>query len=221
MRNEKKNNTSSPHQHRSGHSFYAMMTIAFIMCLLMFVLTAVAKNVTYASADPVLELLDVEKAELEQSFGESDCLLLYENDAMGNMGYQEMSAILSQMRIRFDALECTQASADMLEDYHYLVLSVTHYQYLGDLLGTVKTWVKSGGNLMILYPPEINGNFQSLFDILGIRDCGNNYVLVESLRFSQDFLLGGSSRDYPIIDAYESSMGPYLEDDCQIFAQTE
>ena len=81
MRNEKKNNTSSPHQHRSGHSFYAMMTIAFIMCLLMFVLTAVAKNVTYASADPVLELLDVEKTELEQSFGESDCLLLYENDA--------------------------------------------------------------------------------------------------------------------------------------------
>ena len=63
MMNSKKKNIFSPHQHRSGHSFFAMMTIAFIMCLLMFVLTAVAKNVTYASADPVLELLDVEKTE--------------------------------------------------------------------------------------------------------------------------------------------------------------
>lgn len=220
MMNSKKKNIFSPHQHRSGHSFFAMMTIAFIMCLLMFVLTAVAKNVTYASADPVLELLDVEKTELEHSSGKSDCLLLYENDAMGNMGYQEMSAILSQMKIRFNALECTQVSADMLENYHYLVISVTHYQYMGDLLGTVKTWVKSGGNLMILYPPEINGSFQSLFDILGIRDCGASYVRVESLRFTKDFLLGGASRDFVITDAYDSSMSVYLEDDCQIFAQT-
>ena len=139
MINRKKNNISSPHQQRSSHSFYAMMTIAFIMCLLMFVLTAVAKNVTYASADPVLELLDVEKTELASSSGASDCLLLYENDDMGNMGYREMSSILSQMKIRFDALECTQATADMVEDYDYLVFWVTDYRYLGDLLGTRKS----------------------------------------------------------------------------------
>lgn len=123
------------------------------------------------------------------------------------------------MKVRFDTLECTRAAV-VLEDYRYLVLSVTHYQYLGELLGNVKSWVKAGGNLMILYPPEQSGSFQSLFDILGIRDCGSSNVYVGALRFSQDFLLGGSARDFPITDAYESAMSVSLEEDCQVFAQT-
>lgn len=219
MANRKKSGNPAPRRARSGSSFFSMLTTAFLMCVLMFVLITVAKNVTYTSTGPCLPLLDVEKKEIGQTFQKADCLLLYEDDDTGNMGCREMSAILSQMKVCFDTLECTRAEADVLENYRYLVLSVTHYQYLDELLGNVKSWVRSGGNLMILYPPEINGSFQSLFDILGIRDCGSTNVYVGALRFSQDFLLGGN-RDFPITDAYESSMSVSLEDSCQVFAQT-
>lgn len=220
MANRKKSGNPVPRRARPGSSFSGMLTIAFLMCMLMFVLITVAKNVTYTSTGPSLALLERKETELRHSTEKAGCLLLYEDDAMGNMGRREMDAILSQMKVRFDTLECTQPEADVLEDYRFLVLSVTHYQYLDDLLGSLKSWVKSGGNLMILYPPEINGSFQSLFDILGIRDCGNSNVYVGALRFSQDFLLGGETRDYPITDAYDSSISVRLEKDCQVFAQT-
>lgn len=219
MANRKKRGNAPSHRPKFHSSFSSMLPTAFLMCMLMFVLIMVARNVTYKSSNPSLALLDIDKTQIGHSSQKSDCLLLYEDDAMGNMGCREMSAILSQMKVPFDALECTQAEADILEDYGTLVLSVTHYQYLDDLLGNLKSWVRAGGNLMILYPPEVNGSFQSLFDILGIRDCGSNNVYVGALRFSQDFLLGGS-RDFPITDAYESSISVSLEDSCQVFAQS-
>ena len=162
-------------------SFASMLPTAFLMCVVMFVLIMVARNVTYKSSSPSLALLDTDKVQLLHSDRAAECLLLYEDDAMGNMGLREMSAILSQMKVRYDTLECAQEEADVLDAYDTLVLSVTHYQYLDELLGNLKSWVRAGGNLMILYPPEVSGSFQSLFDILGIRDCGGTSVYVLSL----------------------------------------
>lgn len=211
-----------PRKKRNGFagSFYSMLSTAFIMCALMFVLIAVAKNVIYTSAEASVPLLDIPKSQVSESSGRADTLLIYEDDAMGSKGLEEMTAILSQMKIPCDILEHMDAPEQMPEKYDYLVLSVTHYQYLGTLLGNLKDWVKSGGNLMILYPPEINGSFESLFDLLGIRDCGSSNVYVGALRFAEDFLLGGASGDFPIMDGYQSAMGAFLEEDCQVFAQT-
>lgn len=211
---------STPRRSRDSGTFFSMLPIALVMCALMLVLTAVVRNVSYTSQGPSLELLDVEKQDLTHPEGKADCLLVYEDDIMGTNGLNEMTAILSQMKVSFDALECGDVRAEMLEDHSYLVLSVTHYQYLGDVLGDIKSWVKAGGNLMILYPPELSGSFGSLFDILGIRDCGSSFATVESLHFSDGFLLGGASRDFAVSDPYDSSMSVYLEDDCEVFAQT-
>lgn len=215
---QKKDNFTRRHP-RTGGSFFSMLPIALVMCALMLVLTAVVNNVSYTLQEPRLELLAVEKQDVLRPEGDADCLLIYEEDAAGLMGRDEMTAVLSQMKVRFDALECWDVRADILGNYSYLVLSVTHYQYLGNVLGDIKAWVKAGGNLMILYPPEVSGSFRSLFDILGIRACGNGYAYVEQLRFSEDFLLG-ASRDFTVIDPYDSSMSVYLEDDCEVFAQT-
>ena len=217
----KKTQSGVPKPRRSGYRrvFTSLLPIALLMCLLMFVLITAARNVTYTATGPSLALLDVDKSQLEHAEGEAECLLLYEDDAAGIMGYQEMSAVLEQMKVRFDALECAQAPEE-LGAYRYLVLSITHYQHLGELLGEVKSWVKAGGNLMILYPPENNGSFESLYGILGIRDWGGSAVYVDRIQFADDFLLGGDMRTYPIIDAYESSMGASLENDCEVFAQS-
>lgn len=215
-----KNDKLTPQQPRIGGTFFSMLPIALVMCALVLVLITVVRNVSYTPHGSSLELLDVKKQDILHPEGNADCLLIYEDDIMGTMGLDEMTAILSQMKTRFDTVECGDVRGDELGDYSYLVLSVTHYQYLGEFLGDLKAWVKAGGNLMILYPPELSGSFRSLFDILGVRDCGNSYAVVESLRFSDGFMLGGASRDFAVIDAYESSMSVYLEDDCEVFVQT-
>ena len=123
---QKKDN-STPQQSRGG-TFFSMLPIALVMCALMLVLTAVVKNVSYTSQGPSLELLDVEKQDIAHPVEKADCLLFYEDDAMGTTGLEEMTAVLSQMKVPFDVLECGDIRAEMLEDYSHLVLSVTHYQ---------------------------------------------------------------------------------------------
>ena len=107
----KKTQSGVPKPRRSGYRrvFTSLLPIALLMCLLMFVLITAARNVTYTATGPSLALLDVDKSQLEHAEGEAECLLLYEDDAAGIMGYQEMSAVLEQMKVRFDALECAQA----------------------------------------------------------------------------------------------------------------
>ena len=116
----KKQNTcdnAAPLKAGRRKSFTNLLSIALLMCMLMFVLVAAAKNVTYTSSEPCIRLLEVEKTELEHSSEGADCLLLYEDEVMGNMGLREMSAILSEMRVHYDALECGEAKPDMLENY--------------------------------------------------------------------------------------------------------
>lgn len=206
---------------QAGHvTFFGLIPIALVFCALMAVLSAAVKNVSYSSRDASLQLLDVSKQELAHTDQAAQCLLLYEDDVMGRKGLEEMSAVLSQMKVPFASLECGEISPGLLEDYRTLVLSVTHYRSLGGLLGELKPWVKAGGNLMILYPPEISGSFLSLSDLLGIRDCGSSYAQVDVLHFSDGFLLGGSLRDFPITDSFDSSLSVSLEPDCQVFART-
>ena len=70
---QKKDN-STPDQDRSG-TFFSMLPVAIVMCALVLVLAAVAKNVSYTSQGPSLELLDVEKQDITHLSGKSDCLL--------------------------------------------------------------------------------------------------------------------------------------------------
>lgn len=220
MAKEKITDSSGKHRPGFGTSLYGMLGTCGILCLLIFVLLVAAKNVSYTVREAGLPLLDTAGDVNDRPRGAAECLLLYQDDVMGQLGLEEMSAILSQMKVSYDTAECAESSEEALEQYSALVLSVTNYQHLENIIGSIKEWVRDGGNLMILYPPEISGSFRSLFDILGIRDCGSSYAYVDSLHFSEDFLLGGGSRDFGIIDAYESSMNVSLEDDCQVFAQT-
>ncbi|MGN0779688.1 MAG: DUF2194 domain-containing protein [Aristaeellaceae bacterium] len=221
MAQPNRNTPSTPPANQRRRSFSTMLSIALLMGMLMFVLIAAARNVTYTAAEMRIPLLSTDKTLLQQAPAQTDCLLLYEEDSMGLMGLREMRAILSQLRVGFDELSCDNAAQLSLAPYSTLVLSVTHYQLLGELLGEIKTWVKAGGRLMILYPPEINGSFQSLFELLGIRDCGSTNVRVETLCFAPGFMLGGDNRTFPITDAYDSSISVSLESRCQVFAQTE
>lgn len=72
---------------------------------------------------------------------------------------------------------------------------------------------------MILYPPEVNGSFQSIAKYLGIEHIGNSYALVGGLHFAQEFMLGGD-HDYEITDPYESSMTVALDRECEVYLES-
>lgn len=79
--------------------------------------------------------------------------------------------------------------------------------------------MNKGGGLMVLYPPNTNGYFQLLENMLGIKSIGDNMEVVESLRLVDDFMLGGD-REFGVVSPYESALSVELSEDCKIHLES-
>ncbi len=213
--------------HNSGKlQFTRMQAVIVIFFALILVLIVFQKNVVYQPQERVLELLPQETKEeraerlAERETLNKECLLIWQDSEMGKNGREEMSAILDQMRIPFDALEAGEFEWETPDDYTHIVLSLDDLGLLGEDLLDMMGWVRDGGNLMLLYPPELNGSFQMIQDKLGIVSIGNDFSVVEGMHFTKAFMLGTEGKDYVITDPFESSMTVQLEEDCEIYVES-
>ena len=211
----------------SGHiNLSGLYILGAIYCLLMVVLIAVQANVRYTIRDDRLELkpreeLKALKERAEDAPGEEPATLLIteEMDPSSIKARNIFVPVLSQMKEPFKECNVTELKPSDIDKYDKIVLAITHYPDLADTIADIKNWVRGGGNLMIAYPPEVSGSFQSMYEILGIKDSGDT-TFVEGLHFKDDFMIGGSSRDYPIIDAYDCALGLSLADDCEVYMES-
>ena len=209
-----------------------MFLTGVVLCAIAVALTLVQYNVPYTVREERLALLSAEEtirlkqmaaAEKQVALpGEKkDCLLVYEaGDSDGEEARECMEPVLSQMKLSFDICSCEDFASDALSTYRDLILAVTRYENLSESIGDIRSWVETGGNLMILYPPAVSGPFVTLNGLLGIKDYGTDNQVVEGIRFTRNFMLGGVGQDYMIESAYASSLSVSLTDDCVIYAQS-
>ncbi len=221
-------------KNRTRRSFYlgGMFLSGLVLCAIAAALVLVQRNVPYTVREERLALLSAEETvRLKQLAAEEkqialpgekkDCLLVYEaGDKSGEEARECMEPVLSQMKLSFDVCSCDDFAPDVLTEYRDLILAVTRYENLSDSIGEIRSWVEAGGNLMILYPPAVSGPFVTLNSVLGIKDYGLDNQVVEGIRFTRNFMLGGVGRDYWVSDAYASSLSVSLTDDCVIYAQS-
>ncbi|MBQ8963745.1 MAG: DUF2194 domain-containing protein, partial [Clostridia bacterium] len=209
-----------------GKSFHltGLLLIGIAFSVLMAALIAVQANVQYTVRPENLSLLP--KKELIRLKNETwkpesvNCLVVLEDgDSFSQYAWECFQKILDEMRVPYDVCLTDQFDAAKMEQYGNIILGVTHYQVMPDALLPIQGWVRGGGNLMVMYPPENNGSFQSLAGIMGIKDCADN-VVVEGLHFIKDFMIGGIAHDFNILDAFESSIGLSLTSDCEVFLES-
>ena len=195
--------------------------LGVMYCILMVVLIAVQANVRYTIRADRLTLLpreELAKLKTEQTERmddtfrtdspdtHKDTLLVIEDGDAGSEKAQKLYIpVFSQMKIAYDVCTAETLEPGMIREYDKIVLAITHYPLLADTIADLKVWVKQGGNLMIAYPPEVSGSYQTLYEILGIKDSGDT-TLVEGLHFDKNFMIGGIAKDYYIIDSYDFSM---------------
>ena len=149
------------------------------------------------------------------------CLLvLEEGEPQSEQARDLWIPILEQMKMPYDICDAVDYSSSLLFHYRKVIIAITNYPKLSEELSQISSWVENGGNLMIAYPPSFSGSYQSLFYMLGVKDCGDSNVIVESLHFNKDFMIGGMANDFPIIDAYDCSLSYSLEDDCTVYMQS-
>ncbi len=193
--------------------------------LLVFVLLAVAlclaqSNVGYERQERLMEPRERETAAEPDRTLPAECMVLWEEDDGGKRGLAMMEAVLGQMKVPYDTCQAQDAAGTDWSKYRTVVLSVTHVNLLGEEILKVFDWVETGGSLMLLYPPEVNGSFQSIAGKFGIAQAGNNYAVVSGLHFPRAFMLGGQEKDYVITEPYESSLAVELSEDCEVYLES-
>lgn len=195
--------------------------IGLAFCMLMALLVRVQGKLSYSVRKENLSLLPKEELIARKSKTpapkEKECLLVTEDhDPMAQIAGPYMETIFKQMKIGYDTCFADHLNRAQMDQYGKIILAVTNYQMLTDALAELPAWVNAGGHLMILFPPENNGSFQSLAALLGIKESAD-FELVERIHFCSDFMLGGTAHDFPIDDAYESSLALTLKKDCEVF----
>ncbi|MBR6315717.1 MAG: DUF2194 domain-containing protein [Lachnospiraceae bacterium] len=208
-----------------------MYVLGVVFIVLIAALMTVQANVQYELRDERLTLLPkdqlyrVKNLELSGEDGQAlpadvQTLVVYEaEDVVSQKSIDLIEPVLNQMQEPYKLCEAGQLSEGDIGESERIVIAVSHFQNLSASYSILKKWVKSGGDLMILYAPEKNGSFESMYDICGIKDSGDN-ILVEGVHFVKDIMPGGQMRDYLIEDSYESSREVSLTGDCEVFIES-
>ena len=231
-------NVNTHHKHRRRNNilakagFHGLYIIGAVFCLTMATLVLLQMNIQYhirpdrlsmMSKEELSQIKTEEKATgVVKATGDGRVLLvLEEGDAQSEIAKEMWIPILDQMKIPYETCDVSSFKSNLLKLYDKLIIAITNYPKLSNEIAYLDDWVyNDGGNIMVAYPPAISGSYQSLFRIFGIKDYGEDTILVETLHFSKDFMIGGTAHDYKIIDAFDSSLSYALEDDCNIFLET-
>ena len=201
-----------------------MYILGAALCILTLALIMVEINVRYRIREeslllPERETLAAQKQErLEREAQQTPATLLVteEGDPTSGNARESLEYLLGQMREPYTVCDAKDFTPQALDSCQRLVLAVSHYQLMGQTLETLEGWVNAGGSLMIAYPPDLNGSFVQLQDLLGIQSCGKT-IMVEGLHFVRELMIGGTAHDFPIDEPFDCSMGLTLTDDCEVY----
>lgn len=207
-------------QKKKGLRFAGMQPVIAVFLLLACALCFVQFSVPYKSQELLLEPQET-GASVSSAEQSPECMVFWQDDIAGKSGLEMMEAVLGGMKVPYDTCEGSSADEISLDDYKTVVISITDYSILSNRLLDILEWTQRGGRLMILYPPEINGSFQSISSSLGIEQVGNSYAMVEGLRFVKKFMAGGEENVFKITDPYESSMTVELKQECEVYLESD
>ena len=206
-------------QHLKGLQFTRMQRCMLAFAVLVLILLAVRKNVVYESSDRVLELLTEDQI-TEPAPRKAQCLLIVqEEDPQAEDAQEVMRAVLTEMKISYAETTPEVFTADMLSEYESAAVCVSDWYLMGDDALGLRDFVSGGGKLLVPFMPELDGAFDIMSEYLGIQAIGN-VQLVEALHFTSEFMPGGTLKDWPVTDAYESAYQLRLADSCEIYLES-
>lgn len=201
----------------------SMLITGLFYCVMMVVLYSVQSRIPYSVREASIQILPKDEliGAFEKEHQETAKYVVVDEpeDLASQNAMKVIIPILEQMKIPFDVVSYEDFTSELLQEYECFILAVNHYPRISDITGDLKTWVKKGGKMMVLFPPDYSGNFMALFDIFGIKDCGTTAEIRE-VRFLNDFMIGGEEKTYPITDAYASSYALSLSADSTVYMES-
>lgn len=198
--------------------FKMMRRVMVVFLIMAGVLIFRQRNVTYDPHERVLELLPAESFQSERLGEDAECLYLWDSgDEQSKQAFVHMTKILGEMKVSYSLADVEAEKFPSLTGHKKVILGISNYQKLGEHLFELEEWVKSGGSMLILYPPTIDPYFSVLQDKLGIFEIGTEGYQADRLRFAEAVMIGGTEKTFGVADAYAGSLMVRLNENCEVY----
>ncbi|MDD3339443.1 MAG: DUF2194 domain-containing protein [Lachnospiraceae bacterium] len=157
---------------------------------------------------------------VETSALEKDCLVIMDSAQSVSMdAMQEFEQIFKDMKVGYDTVDLASQIPSSFAAYETVVLTISQLDSMGDSLLSLCDWVAEGGRVLLSQTLEADNSFQTIQNKLGIQEYSYENGVVESMRISDQFMIGGAS--FAIQDGYDSALSVSLSKDCQVYVTTD
>lgn len=191
--------------------------------LVMAVILFIERNgVAYKVSARLSYLDDSQVRTIQQGMAgkESTCLLLVDSSNPTSVSAEaDMKQILMDMRIACDTVDLATEPLPDLSPYSRLIYTSSQLDALGESLLDLNKWVQSGGNALFAAPLEKTAYLDVASHWLGILRSGYGRVLVDTMKLSDGFMVGGE-REVRFMDAYDAALELALDERAVVYART-
>lgn len=202
---------------RTHRIIFGRMSRAMLLFLVMIgVLLVERRNVVYEKRERQMEILENSSFDEEPFHKEPECVIYWDSgDENSVNAYEEMAAVLSQMRIAFTEWDMQKGFASP-SSCPNLILALSDFSLFGEQILDLFDQVRDGRNLLVLCPPYVDVYYNLVKDKMGIRENGYDRAIVDGIAFQTGFMIGGEGKSLGISDPFDSSNQVYLSEDCTV-----
>jgi len=194
--------------------FKGMLAIVLIFSLIAFVLFVERSGISYNYNKQSLPFLPEEKivtkAEAVSSV-RKDTLVLWDSQQEDSANaIDEISVILSDMRVGYEAVDLSKSELPDLKKYTKAVVVISNLMPIGQKIIDLVDWVHEGGQVQFVLALQKNIYTSVLESPLGVLDSSWDYALLESIYIDDSFMVGGG-RSFIVEDGYDSVWAVQLD----------
>lgn len=150
------------------------------------------------------------------------CVLLFDSGSEeSGKALEQLHLILTDMRVAYrdwDVSEAAGSPLPRLEEYETAVVAISNMGIFGESVLDLCGWVQHGGRVMFALPFQKDQALDLISAKLGILESSYDFVEVDSLVPSAEFMLGGG-REFEVTDPYKSSASLRVDDSCRVYME--
>lgn len=158
-----------------------------------------------------------EEAERFWKAEKRECLYLWSSrDANSRILHEQMPQILHDMKVDYEEVDVDTQTLPDFAGFEKLVLGLADYTKIRDAAGKIPGWADSGGCVLIAQVPAWDDVSRWMLNVAGVDSMNYRFHATPGIRLLDDVMLAGTKRDYPLEEAYESSMEVSLWEGCTV-----
>lgn len=132
----------------------------------------------------------------------------------------EFERMFMDMRVGIEVVDVSSQALPDFSAYETVVVLLTDLSPLKEEVLALASWVEQGGSAMFALTLQKNTYVSLIEQKLGILSSGYDNVLVDSIYFEPDFLLGGGV-SYDVTDGYDSAWEVELGEQAKVCARVK